>query len=208
MKVGTKSILFGAHCFLLHPWFVALAWYRLYGFPWDPRLWVAFFVHDLGYWGKPNMDGPEGETHPELGGWIMGWLFDKDCKRHKHSVRRGNYNLILASWICSNCHRWENFTKYHSRSYARKHGANFSKLCVADKFAIALTPAWVYIPLATLSGEIKEYMADTKKLSPECPWDVIWGLLQSDNKRIWFSGLRWYMREWVKDNNRFVSINT
>ena len=48
MKVGTKSVLFGAHAFWLHPFFVAVAWTRLYGFPWDPRLWVAFFVHDLG----------------------------------------------------------------------------------------------------------------------------------------------------------------
>jgi len=41
-------------------WFVAWGWWTLYGFPFDPRLWVAFFVHDLGYIGKPNMDGPEG----------------------------------------------------------------------------------------------------------------------------------------------------
>jgi hypothetical protein len=26
----------------------------------QPALWIAFFVHDLGYLGKPNMDGPEG----------------------------------------------------------------------------------------------------------------------------------------------------
>lgn len=51
MKTGTKSVLFGAHCFFIHPLFVALAWWKLFGFPWDPRLWVAFFVHDLGYWG-------------------------------------------------------------------------------------------------------------------------------------------------------------
>ena len=65
MRIGTKSILFGAHCFFLHPWFVALGWWKLYGFPFDPRLWVAFAVHDFGYIGKPNMDGKEGETHVE-----------------------------------------------------------------------------------------------------------------------------------------------
>jgi hypothetical protein len=37
---------------LVHPFFVAYAWSRLFGFPWDPRLWLAFFVHDLGYLGK------------------------------------------------------------------------------------------------------------------------------------------------------------
>lgn len=71
MKIGTKSVLFGAHQFLIHPWFVALGWWKLYGFPFDPRLWVAFFVHDLGYIGKPNMDGPEGERHPVFGASIM-----------------------------------------------------------------------------------------------------------------------------------------
>lgn len=77
MNIGTKSVLFGAHAFYLHPWFVAWAWMRLYGFPWDPRLWVAFFVHDLGYWGKRNMDGDEGERHPEWGAMVMFRLFDR-----------------------------------------------------------------------------------------------------------------------------------
>ena len=76
MTIGTKSVLFGAHQFLLHPWFVAWGWWTLYGFPFDPRLWVAFFVHDLGYIGKPNMDGPEGELHPRFGARLMALLFD------------------------------------------------------------------------------------------------------------------------------------
>ena len=71
MKVGTKSLLFGAHNIFIHPFLVFIAWWRLYGFPADPRLWVAFIVHDWGYLGKPNMDGPEGETHVELGARIM-----------------------------------------------------------------------------------------------------------------------------------------
>ena len=33
MKIGTKSVLAEALCFFLHPWFVALAWRKLYGFP-------------------------------------------------------------------------------------------------------------------------------------------------------------------------------
>ena len=76
MKIGTKSVLFGAHQF-------AASALRRGGMvealriPWDPRLWVAFFVHDLGYWGVPNMDGPEGEEHPTFGARIMGWLFDR-----------------------------------------------------------------------------------------------------------------------------------
>ena len=33
MKIGTKSVLAGTRCFFLHPWFAALAWWKLYGFP-------------------------------------------------------------------------------------------------------------------------------------------------------------------------------
>jgi hypothetical protein len=76
MKIGTKSVLFGAHCFFLHPWFVAWGWWKLYGFPWDPRMWFVFFFHDLGYFGKPDMDGEEGEQHPWTGAKIVSWLFD------------------------------------------------------------------------------------------------------------------------------------
>src|SRR5450759_2462608 len=50
MRVGTKSVLFGAHCFFIHPIFVAVGWSILFRFPWDLRLWAAFFLHDLGYW--------------------------------------------------------------------------------------------------------------------------------------------------------------
>jgi len=72
MRVGTKSVLFGAHCFFIHPFFVAFGWWALGQFPWDPRLWAAFFLHDLGYLFSPNMDGPEGEEHVHLGAKIMG----------------------------------------------------------------------------------------------------------------------------------------
>jgi hypothetical protein len=50
VSVGTRSVLFGVHAFWLHPFITAEGWRRIYGFPWDVRLWVAFFVHDLGYW--------------------------------------------------------------------------------------------------------------------------------------------------------------
>lgn len=135
MKIGTKSVLFGAHCFFLHPLFIAWAWWKLYGFPWDPRLWCAFLVHDVGYIGKPNMDGPEGETHPEVGARIMGWLFGQ---------------------------RWHDLCLYHSRYYAKAAGKPFSKLCVADKLTFVVTPWWLYLPMVMLTGEIKEYFGNAK----------------------------------------------
>ena len=137
MKVGTKSLLFGAHQFIIHPIIVFIAWTKLYGFPWDPRLWIAFIVHDWGYWGKPNMDGKEGETHVELGAKIMKWLFD------------GKTNIPNTYWY--------NFTLYHSRFYAKNNNRPISRLCVADKYAIVLEPTWLYLPRVIFSKEIKEY---------------------------------------------------
>jgi len=42
----------GAHCFLLHPFFVAWGWNRFFGFTWDPPLGFAFALHDIGYIGR------------------------------------------------------------------------------------------------------------------------------------------------------------
>jgi hypothetical protein len=86
MRVGTKSVIFGVHAILVHPFFVAYAWSRLFGFPCDPRLWLAFVVHDVGYLGKSNMEGPEGQQHVVLGGRIMGWLFGPFVVENKRTV--------------------------------------------------------------------------------------------------------------------------
>jgi hypothetical protein len=184
MRVGTKSILFGAHCFVLHPWFVVAAWWKLFGFPFDPRLWVAFGVHDLGYIGKPNMDGPEGETHVELGAQIMEFLFGK---------------------------KWGDFSRYHSRFYAKRDGVTPSRLCVADKLAIVLTPAWLYLPMARASGEIYEYMALAKKrnlagegkyvcmfVSPELHYVCM--NLGTSNQREWYADVQKYLLRWVQEH--------
>jgi len=129
MKMGTRSLLFGAHQFLLHPIFVAIAWIHAYGFPWDPRIWLAFVVHDWGYWGKPNMDGPEGEQHVILGARIMSVF--------------GN--------------EWRQFSLYHSRYWCRQTDQGISRLCVADKLAIYWYPVWLYVFSVRLTGEIDEY---------------------------------------------------
>jgi hypothetical protein len=173
MRVGTKSILFGAHCFLLHPWFVAAAWRRLYGFPWDPHLWLAFGLHDLGYWGKPNMDGPEGERHVEWGAGIMGRWFGPE---------------------------WRDFCLYHSRFYAKRDGKPFSRLCVADKLSIALTPAWLYLPMVRWTGEIREYMALAKmRIAMGEPQYASMQLTTSTEHR-WYADVQEYLRRWVAEH--------
>lgn len=195
MRIGTKSILFGAHQFLIHPWFVAWAWWKLYGFPFDPRLWVAFFVHDLGYWGKPNMDGPEGETHVELGAKIMHFLFDP---RYKVDTPYEDIDSRIADW--AHCHRWRDFCLYHSRFYAKRDGRPFSRLCVADKLAIVLTPAWLYLPMATATGEISEYMklADKRTADGEPKYASM--NIFSDEKAQWYANVQEYLRRWVDEH--------
>jgi hypothetical protein len=177
MKVGTKSILFGGHCFLLHGFFVAWAWKRLYGWPMRFRLWVAFFVHDLGYWGKTAMDDEEGQKHPELGGRIMGRLFGRE---------------------------WELFTLCHSRHYADLNGLPVSRLCVADKLAVTLTPAWLYLLLVRASGEIEEYLQNWENAIAQNNSRVkLHHRAHSDLPReiAWQRGLFSYFRAWVKQHH-------
>lgn len=163
MKVGTKSVLFGAHCFLIHPILIFIAWWKIYGFPWDPRLWMAFIVHDLGYVGKPNMDGEEGELHPYWGAWFMGILFGR---------------------------KWYEFTLYHSRFLAKKNNAQYSKLCVADKYCIVIEPSWLYLPRVRATGEIKEYMKDAERNSN--------GNIKVQNSDlVWHRGVKEYVKNWV-----------
>ena len=178
MKLGTKSVLFGAHQFLIHPWFVAFAWWKLYGFPFDPRLWMSFFLHDLGYIGKPNMDGPEGDRHPEFAAKVMGFLFGKE---------------------------WHDFCLYHSRFYAKKNDKQYSKLCVADKLSIALEPWWFYIPRALFSGEIHEYMSlrggkNDSKYKGEPNTKEVEVLVSSSSYRSWYKGVQIYIYDWVEEH--------
>lgn len=159
MKIGTRSVLYGAHCFFIHPWFVALGWWKLYGFPWAPWLWAAFFVHDLGYIGKPNMDGDEGERHPFLGArlltWLQTfWLWFMDSRRTWDGAR-----VMAAAAHLDGRANWGRECLLHSRFWAKKAGAQPSRLCWADKMAMALEPWWLYLPRVTLTGEIEEYRA-------------------------------------------------
>ncbi len=205
MKIGTKSVLFGAHQFLIHPWFVAWAWWKLYGFPFDPRLWVAFFVHDLGYWGCADMDGEEGEWHVVLGAKIMGWLFDED------PLKAGPRWIASAiDWINRGERFWYCFCFYHSRYMAKRYGVKHSRLCVADKLAVALEPWWLYLPRVILTGEIDEYMSRAggavgSKYTGEPKLHKYSGLnlLSNDlglslwtRRRIWFDRMTNYLLRW------------
>mgnify|MGYP001366413220 CR=1 FL=1 len=133
--LGRRSLLFGVHQFIWHPWMVYRAWKSLYGRPgW--REWICIIIHDWGYWSTPNIDGPEGRRHPELGARIARRLLGDEYG-----------DLVL----------------YHSRYYARLRGRPPSKLCWADKLSILYEPKWFYILRARLTGEIHEYQRNVKK---------------------------------------------
>lgn len=151
VPIGTRTLLVGTHNPLVHTFVIAEAWRRLYGFTLDPRLWTAFLVHDLGYWGKKNIDGEEGEKHPILGASIMHKLFDD---------KQPNESFV-----------YNDFCLYHSRFYAKRtaelmgegHEAKdfISPLCYADKLAICILPKKVWMFLARLSGELVEYLDES-----------------------------------------------
>jgi hypothetical protein len=172
MRVGTKSVLFGAHAFFLHPIAVFGAYWRLYGFPRDPRLLLAIAVHDLGYWGMDSVEGQGTEKHVELGGRSM----DRLCGR-----------------------RWGDFVRRHSRSWCELHGQRYSRLCVADKLAFVLTPAWLYLPMARASGELAEYVAATDGQQADGKFtEAELHLLRSGDAKLWLQGLKSYTRSWVE----------
>ena len=183
MKVGTKSLLFGVHQIILHPIFVMIAWWKLYGFPNKIQYWIAFIVHDWGYWGKPNMDGKEGETHVELGANIMHKLFDDKAK--VKNCGRGRSIYTGESFY------WYNFTLYHSRFYAKRNERPISKLCVADKYAFCIPPKWLYMLLVNISGEIDEYMTTSR---------IRVGKNILTDKSAWYDYVYNYMQDWIKEH--------
>lgn len=160
MNVGTKSLLVGYHQFLLHPLMVARAWWELFGFPWDVRLWVAFFTHDLGYVGKPNMDGIEGQQHPFWGADLMHQLFDD---------------------IADDGYEWHHFSLNHSRTLANLYFQPLSKLGYADKLAFLYYPKWLLKILYALSGEGVEYLKNNGYENTEEDWDKWYEVATENN---------------------------
>jgi hypothetical protein len=141
MRVGTKSLLFGVHNVLWHPVTVYLAWHKLYGCP-NLKETACIIMHDWGYWGCHNMDGLQGQKHPE---------------RAARIVKRLGWG-----------EKYEKLCLLHSRSTAARFEEIPSKLCWADKLSIAYDPPMFYLFRARISGEIKEYRQESA-MSCFCP---------------------------------------
>lgn len=172
MKLGTKSLLWGAHAFFLHPLQVGWGWRQLWGFSWDWRLWVGFVVHDLGYFGRDQMDGDGSEEHVVLGAEIV--------------------RSICGPAYADECYR-------HSRVWCRRRGQPVSRLCLADKMAFVMAPWWLYLPMTRLTGELDEYMSRSREDHGRSGYTEEERALIFDGRhREWLQGLQRYTLRWVE----------
>src|SRR5208337_1677089 len=120
------------------------------------RLWAAFFLHDIGYLGKPNIDGDEGQLHPFTGAFLLTFFFDTP-----------------------DTSKWYEFSLYHSRTIAKTYFAPLSRLGYADKLAFLLYPKWLLRALYFFSGEIVEYMKNCETPT----WDEWYALAVACNNK-------------------------
>lgn len=178
MKLGTRSVLWGVHQFVIHPLVVALAWracYRHWPLRWQ---WAAIIAHDWGYWGKRDIDGAEGVQHPETGARWAGWLAYRlsrvvqSCRpagilvallvefRHRaqRSERRKTLKAMRIALAVNEAFQAYYLALYHSTRYAAQDGAPPSALCLPDKVSVLFEPAWTYLLRGRLSGELQEYV--------------------------------------------------
>lgn len=133
---GTRTLLFGVHHWLWHPYTVYRAWCTLYGTPtWQECVCIA--VHDLGYWQCHDIDEEDGALHPIVSARHVEWL-DR------------SYNTT------GDHHHYHNLVAFHSRYIANLHATEPSKLCWADKLAFAYDPWWWFCLRAWFSGELHQ----------------------------------------------------
>jgi len=108
------------------------------------------------------------------------------------------------SWRCS----WRVLGSLHSHSFALfgRSGTDGKSpaLCVADKLAFVLTPAWLYLPMARATGELAEYMlrAKERQAGSEHFTVVESAQLNSQMHKKWLTGLKSYTRRWIEDIRR------
>lgn len=175
MKRGTLSLLFGVHQFLWHPIVVGRAWRMLYG-RWPDRYeWLAIITHDLGYWGLPNMDGPEGVRHPVRSQSLACWAARRMAAFQMW--RNKIIQPIASQYVSYRVVETGLLVRHHSREMVRidrkelKDGPLYfmadeihaSKLCWPDKLSIVFEPEWFYLFRARLTGELEEFRLNAIK---------------------------------------------
>ena len=78
-------------------------------------------------------------------------------------------------------------------------GLPISRLCLADKLAFALAPAWLYLPMARWTGELDEYMMRSRERQAGDTGftDEEARLIRSTDSEEWLRGLQSYTLRWV-----------
>jgi hypothetical protein len=176
-------LLYGVHHVVLHPVMLLLAWRRLFGWRrveckatgvrtglFDPRLWLVALVHDFGYFGCAEMDGPTGKWHPALGARLVSAVLNENvADRSRPSLEQYHEAFWRDGWSDERARRlalrlvdlgpWGRFTLFHSRSVCRRLDHRPSLLAAADKLAgLPMYPRRLYLALARATGELDEYM--------------------------------------------------
>jgi hypothetical protein len=93
--------------------------------------------------------------------------------------------------------KWFEFTLYHSRYYAKKHGVTPSKLCAADKLAYTLTPWWIFIPMTRLTGELSGYMELSKDRAAAGEPVFTPARNSHDPQKRWYFQIQEYSERWA-----------
>lgn len=112
------------------------------------------------------------------------------------------WNWVPVSWRCSLVRLGGNFADGIQGITRVRGGLRISRLCVADKLAFVLTPAWLYLPMARASGELAEYMERSKERQAGSEYftPAESARLESSNPREWLKGLQSNTYRWVLKN--------
>jgi hypothetical protein len=73
-------------------------------------------------------------------------------------------------------------------------------LCVADKYALCLPPAWLYLPMTRATGELDEYMSKCKSMNNQEPGKYSSMGLRTQSQRVWYRDMQNYVRAWVEEH--------
>ena len=185
MKIGTKSLLFGCHQFVLHPVYTYVAWRKLYNeFPSIGET-VAIIIHDWGYWGKSNLDGEEGEKHPE---WAYNFFNKYPVSSYVYVFGEHRYIRYIQE-----CYSLAVLCLFHSRFYAKNNDVEPSKLCWADKYGTILYGKYLWSFFATISGELNEYMTNDK-------YEIYYKGAEHDGTFKWFTEYVKFITPIIQEN--------
>lgn len=124
MKQGTKSFLFGAHQFIVHPLFIIIAWCKYYHH--FPKFWqlVCIFIHDIGLIGNDYLIGDNKRGH-----WKRGAILAQTLFYMLYSYNHLDESLDLKAF-------------YLVAGHTDESGYSRSKLFIPDKICYLYIPMW------------------------------------------------------------------